>query len=188
MHEAVVDAFVEKLAAEASALKLGHGLDAGTGIGPLIDEAATFKCQERVKGAVGMGATVVCGGSKLAGPGSFFEPTVVRDVAIDSELWQLETFGPVAGIASFSEDADAIRLANEGPAGLAAYVCGELSQAWAVAEKLDFGIVGVNEGAVSHAAMPFGGTKESGLGREGGNHGIDEYLEDKYLCLGGLDM
>ena len=81
-----------------------------------------------------------------------------------------------------------MRLANEGPAGLAAYVCGELGHAWAVAEKLDFGIVGVNEGAVSHAAMPFGGTKESGLGREGGNHGIDEYLEDKYLCLGGLDM
>ena len=97
MHEAVVDAFVEKLAAEASALKLGHGLDAGTGIGPLIDEAATFKCQERVKGAVSMGAAVVCGGNKLSGPGSFFEPTVVKNVALDSELWQLETFGPVAG-------------------------------------------------------------------------------------------
>ena len=141
MHEAVVDAFVEKLAAEASALKLGHGLDAGTGIGPLIDEAATFKCQERVKGAVGMGATVVCGGNKLAGPGSFFEPTVVKNVAIDSELWQLETFGPVAGIASFSDDEEAIRFANEGPAGLAAYVCGELGHAWGVAERLDFGIV-----------------------------------------------
>ena len=114
--------------------------------------------------------------------------TQVRDVAVDSELWQLETFGPVAGIASFSDDAEAVRLANDGPAGLAAYVCGELGHAWAVAERLDFGIVGVNEGAVSHAAMPFGGTKESGLGREGGNHGIDEYLEDKYLCLGGLDM
>ena len=141
VHEAVVDAFVEKLAAEASALKLGHGLDAGTGIGPLIDEAATFKCQERVKGAVRAGGRVVCGGNKLAGPGSFFEPTVVRDVAIDSELWQLETFGPVAGIASFSDDAEAIRLANDGPAGLAAYVCGELGHAWAVAERLDFGIV-----------------------------------------------
>ena len=188
VHKAVVDQFVEKLAAEASSLKLGHGLDAGTGIGPLIDEAATFKCQERVKGAVAMGAAVVCGGNKPPGPGSFFEPTVVRDVAIDSELWQLETFGPVAGIASFSDDAEAVRLANDGPAGLAAYVCGELGHAWAVAERLEFGIVGVNEGAVSHAAMPFGGTKESGLGREGGNHGIDEYLEDKYLCLGGLDM
>ena len=188
VHEDVVDAFVERLAAEASALKLGHGLDAGTSIGPLIDEAATFKCQERVKGAVSAGGRVVCGGNKPPGPGSFFEPTVVRDVAIDSELWQLETFGPVAGIASFSDDAEAVRLANKGPAGLAAYVCGELGHAWAVAEKLDFGIVGVNEGAVSHAAMPFGGTKESGLGREGGNHGIDEYLEDKYLCLGGLEM
>ena len=141
VHEAVVDAFVEKLAAEASALKLGHGLDAGTGIGPLIDEAATLKCRERVKGAVDMGASVVCGGNKPPGPGSFFEPTVVKNVAVDSELWQLETFGPVAGIASFSDDAEAVRLANEGPAGLAAYVCGELGQAWAVAERLDFGIV-----------------------------------------------
>ena len=90
-------------------------MDAGTGIGPLIDEAATFKCQERVKGAVRAGGQVVCGGNKLAGPGSFFEPTVVRDVALDSELWQLETFGPVAGIAAFSEDADAVRLPLRGP-------------------------------------------------------------------------
>ena len=130
---------VEKLAAEASALKLGHGLDAGTGIGPLIDEAATFKCQERVKGAGW--ARSGLRRHQLAGPGSFFEPTVVKNVAIDSELWQLETFGPVAGIASFSDDAEAVRLANEGPAGLAAYVCGELGHAWAVAERLDFGIV-----------------------------------------------
>ena len=141
VHEDIVDEFVEKLAAEASSLKLGHGLDAGTGIGPLIDKAATLKCRERVKGAVDVGATVVCGGNKPPGPGNFFEPTVVRDVTLDSELWQKETFGPVAGIASFSNDEEAIRFANDGPAGLAAYVCGELGQAWAVAERLDFGIV-----------------------------------------------
>jgi len=188
VHDSIMDEFVGKLAAEASSLKLGHGLDAGTGVGPLIDEAATFRCQERVSSAVSQGATVVCGGAKQKGPGHFFEPTVLKNVDVTSELWQLETFGPVAGVVPFTDDAEAIKLANDGPAGLAAYVCGELGHAWAVAEKLDFGIVGVNEGAVSHAAMPFGGTKESGLGREGGRHGIDEYLEDKYICLGGLDM
>ena len=185
VHASKVDAFAKALANRAAKLPVGHGFDDATKIGPLIDAAAAAKVHDRVASS---GGAVVAGGQyPLDGFGeTYYPPTVVTDVPLDSALWRDETFGPVVPIRAFDDDAEAIALANDGPAGLAAYVCGDLAHAWAVAEKLDYGIVGVNEGAVSNPAMPFGGTKESGLGREGGAHGIDEYLEDKYLCLGGM--
>jgi len=197
VHESVKDAFVEKIATVATALRPGHGLDEGTTLGPLVSAAAVEKVDARVTAAVAAGATVVAGGDlaatreslapELRG-GHFYPATVVVDVPESCDLWADESFGPVVAISTFTDVADAVARANAGDAGLAAYVCGPLADAWAAAERLDYGIVGVNEAAVSHATMPFGGVKESGLGREGGAHGMDEYLEDKYLCLGGLKM
>ncbi|EGB04962.1 hypothetical protein AURANDRAFT_31690 [Aureococcus anophagefferens] len=180
-----VDAFVDALERRIAALPVGHGFDDGTMIGPLINPAAAAKVDARVRASGGR--TLVGGAWPLPGlRDAFYPPTIVADVPLDSALWVDETFGPVVPLRTFETDAEAVALANDGPAGLAAYCCGDLAHAWAVAERLEFGIVGVNEGGVSDPAMPFGGVKESGLGREGGAHGIDEYLEDKYLCLGGM--
>ena len=185
VHASKVDAFVDALERRIAALPVGHGFDDGTMIGPLINPAAAAKVDARVRASGGR--TLVGGAWPLPGlRDTFYPPTIVADVPLDSALWVDETFGPVVPLRTFETDAEAVALANDGPAGLAAYCCGDLAHAWAVAERLEFGIVGVNEGGVSNPAMPFGGVKESGLGREGGAHGIDEYLEDKYLCLGGM--
>ena len=187
VHASKVDAFVGALERRIAALPVGHGFDDGTMIGPLITPAAAAKVDARVRSSGGR--TLVGGAWPLPGlRDAFYPPTIVADVPLDSALWVDETFGPVVPLRTFETDAEAVAIANDGPAGLAAYCCGDLAHAWAVAERLEFGIVGVNEGGVSNPAMPFGGVKESGLGREGGAHGIDEYLEDKYLCLGGLEM
>ncbi|KAH8050618.1 succinate-semialdehyde dehydrogenase [Aureococcus anophagefferens] len=185
VHASKVDAFVDALERRIAALPVGHGFDDGTMIGPLINPAAAAKVDARVRASGGR--TLVGGAWPLPGlRDAFYPPTIVADVPLDSALWVDETFGPVVPLRTFETDAEAVALANDGPAGLAAYCCGDLAHAWAVAERLEFGIVGVNEGGVSDPAMPFGGVKESGLGREGGAHGIDMYLEDKYLCLGGM--
>lgn len=181
VHRSVEVDFLAALGKRVALLDVGHGLDAGTTIGPLINAAAAARVRERVGASGGTHA-----GSLGSLGGGFLAPLVVSNVDVTSALWVEETFGPIVPVATFTSVDDAVALANEGAAGLAAYVCGDLAAAWAVAERLDYGIVGVNDGAPSNVAMPFGGVKESGLGREGGNRGMDEYLEDKYLSIGGV--
>ena len=183
----IYDRFAKKLAEEAANLKVGDGTEAGVMQGPLINEAAITKVEAHVQDAVGMGARVVVGGKRHALGGTFYEPTVLADVTTDMRLAQEETFGPVAPLFRFGDEAEAIRIANDTPFGLAAYFyTQDLPRAWRVAEALEYGMVGVNEGIISTELAPFGGVKESGLGREGSHHGIEEFVELKYVMMGGL--
>ena len=156
-------------------------------IGPLIDEATFRKVERHVSQAVGAGAQILAGGKCDDRGGTFFKPTVLTDVTPDMAIFREETFGPVAALFRFDTEEQAIRLANTSEFGLASYVFTQnLNRAVRVAERLEAGIVGINEGMISNETAPFGGVKQSGLGREGSHHGIDEYLELKYVCIGGI--
>ncbi|ATY84110.1 succinate-semialdehyde dehydrogenase (NADP(+)) [Kyrpidia spormannii] len=189
VHESIAEPFAEALAKRAASMKVGNGLEEGVVIGPLIDRQAAEKVEEHVRDAVQKGARVVTGGHRLSRAGTkgevhFFEPTVLLDVSDDMLVLYEETFGPVAPVQTFRDDEEAVRKANDTRYGLAAYLfTRDLSRAVRVAESLEYGIVGINDGLPSVAQAPFGGFKESGLGREGGRHGIEEFLEIKYVSL-----
>jgi len=189
VQSAIYDRFSAALVDAVKKLAVGPGIEAGTNIGPLISGEAIAKVETLVGDAVKKGAKVLLGGAiDKAGP-LFYRPSVVGDVTPEMSIVREEIFGPVAALVRFGTEADAIRLANDTPFGLAAYLFSQdLSRAWRVAEKLDAGMVGVNEGIFSNETVPFGGVKESGLGREGGAEGLDEYLETKYICLGAIDV
>jgi succinate-semialdehyde dehydrogenase/glutarate-semialdehyde dehydrogenase len=185
VQDAVYDEFVGKLAARVGKMKLGRGIDAGTELGPLIDDAAVAKVEEHLADALRGGATVLTGGKRSALGGTWFEPTVLAGVTRDMLLCREETFGPLAGVVRFSDEAEAIALANDSEFGLASYFYSrDLGRVWRVAEALESGIVGINTGLISTEVAPFGGVKQSGLGREGSRHGLDDYMEIKYLCMG----
>ncbi|MCC6926204.1 NADP-dependent succinate-semialdehyde dehydrogenase [Novosphingobium sp.] len=180
----VYDQFVEKLAQAAGALKVGNGLDAGTEQGPLIDTNAIAKVEEHVADALAKGGTLLTGGKRHALGGTFFEPTVIANVTQDMLVASEETFGPLAPVVRFETEEEAIAMANDTEFGLASYFfSNNLSRVWRVAEAIESGMVCVNSGLLSTEVAPFGGVKQSGLGREGSKYGIDEYVEIKYLCL-----
>jgi succinate-semialdehyde dehydrogenase / glutarate-semialdehyde dehydrogenase len=183
----VYDAFVEKLVAAVGKLKVGPGTEPGVTQGPLIDAAAVKKMEEHIADALAKGGRVVAGGHRHKLGHTFFEPTVITGATQDMLVAREETFGPLAPVIKFDTDADAIAMANDTEFGLAAYFYArDLKRVWRVAEAIEAGIVGINTGIISTAVAPFGGVKQSGLGREGSKYGIDDYLEIKYLCLGGL--
>ena len=187
VQDGVYGAFTAKLAEAVAKLKVGNGLEAGTQQGPLIVAAAVQKVEEHIADALAKGARVVCGGKRHALGGTFFEPTVLVNATPQMTVAREETFGPLAPVFRFSTEAEAIRLANDTEFGLAAYFyTRDLSRAWRVAEGLEYGIVGINTGLISTEVAPFGGMKESGTGREGSKYGIEDYLEIKYLCMGGI--
>jgi len=187
VQDDVYDAFAEKLAARVAKLKLGNGLDDGVTQGPLITMDAVEKVERLLKDATAKGAKITTGGKRHSLGGSFFEPTVVSGVTPAMAIAQEEIFGPVATLFRFKSDEDAIRIANDTPYGLAAYFYArDLGRVMRVAEALEYGIIGINEGIISTEVAPFGGMKESGIGREGSKYGIEDYLEIKYLALGGL--
>ena len=182
--EAVAEEFASKLAAKMGAMKLGRGSEDGVEVGPLIDATQRDKVAELVTDAVGKGATVVTGGDKTGDRGYFYQPTVLTGISDDAELLKEEIFGPVAPIKTFSSEEEAIAAANDTEYGLVAYVyTRDLNRAFRVAEALETGMLGLNQGVVSNAGAPFGGVKQSGIGREGGNEGIEEYLETKYIAM-----
>lgn len=187
VQDKVYDAFAAKLAAAAAAMKVGDGLVDGVMQGPLINMEAIEKVEGLVNDAVRKGAKVLTGGKRHALGQTFFEPTVLTDVNTQMPIAQEEIFGPVATLFRFSTEADAIRLANDTEYGLAAYFYArDLGRVWRVAEALEYGIVGINEGIISTEVAPFGGMKESGIGREGSKYGIEDFLEVKYLAMGGI--
>ncbi|WRP07727.1 NAD-dependent succinate-semialdehyde dehydrogenase [Rossellomorea aquimaris] len=183
VHESIVDSFTEKLVEKVKDLKVGNGLEEGVDIGPLIDENAIEKVQKHVEDAVNKGASIAYGGKGKGG--LYFEPTVLTDVTDDMLCMKDETFGPVAPITTFKTEEEAIYRANDSIYGLAAYVFTEnITKGIRISEQLEYGIVGLNDGLPSTPQAPFGGFKQSGLGREGGHHGIEEYLEVKYISVG----
>lgn len=187
VQSSVYDAFTEKLTAAVKAFKVGDGMSEGTQIGPLINPAAASKVAELVNQARDAGAKVLLGGeAHPAGP-LFYQPTILGEVKRDNPILQEEIFGPVAPLVRFDSEEQAIALANDTPYGLAAYFYGrDIARVWRVAERLEYGMVGINEGIISTELAPFGGIKESGLGREGAAEGLEEYLETKYLCFGAI--
>ena len=185
VHRSVADAFADRLAERMAALRVGRGTDDGVQVGPLVDAKSREKVVELVGDAVGHGATVRVGGDAVDGPGWFYRPTVLTGVPLDARLTKEEIFGPVAPISVFDTDDEAVAAANDTEFGLVSYLFTEnLSRALRVSEALESGMVGLNTGLVSNPAAPFGGIKQSGLGREGGSVGIDEYLETKYVAVG----
>jgi succinate-semialdehyde dehydrogenase/glutarate-semialdehyde dehydrogenase len=187
IHSSVATEFATKLAEKVSALKVGNGLQPGIEVGPLINEAAMSKVCRLVDQAIEQGATALTGGSKHEAGDLFFQPTVLTNVKPDMAIANEEIFGPVAPIMTYENEEEAIALANDTPYGLAAYFyTNDLGRAWRVSEGLEYGMVALNTGALSNVAAPFGGVKQSGIGREGSHHGIDEYLELKYVCMAGL--
>ncbi|HKF24995.1 MAG TPA: NADP-dependent succinate-semialdehyde dehydrogenase [Candidatus Acidoferrum sp.] len=187
VEDGVYEAFAEKLAVAVRKLKPAPGLETGATQGPLIDDAAVAKVEDHIRDAREKGAKVLLGGRRHALGGRFFEPTILTEVTPDMAVSREETFGPVAPLFRFKTEAQAVELANATEFGLAAYFYGrDLSRVWRVAEALEYGIVGINTGLISTEVAPFGGVKESGLGREGSKYGMEEYLEIKYLCFGGI--
>ena len=187
VQEGVYDAFADKLATAVAKLKVGNGLEAGVAQGPLIDEAAAEKVEEHIADAVGKGARVAVGGKRHKLGGTFFEPTVLVDVTTEMAVTREETFGPVAPLFRFKTEEEAIALANDTEFGLASYFYSrDIGRVWRVAEALESGIVGVNAGVISTVEAPFGGFKESGVGREGSKYGIEDYLQIKYVCMAGV--
>jgi succinate-semialdehyde dehydrogenase/glutarate-semialdehyde dehydrogenase len=185
VHESLHDAFVEKLAQASKRLVIGPGLDKGVQLGPLIDQQAINKVDQHVQDALAKGARLMTGGKRHALGGTFYEPTVLAGVKKGMLITEEETFGPVAAVISFTSESEVIQMANDSEYGLASYFYSkDISRIWRVAEALEFGMVGVNTGAISNEVAPFGGIKQSGLGREGSVWGMDEYLEMKYVCLG----
>jgi succinate-semialdehyde dehydrogenase/glutarate-semialdehyde dehydrogenase len=186
-QDGIYEEFVQRLAARAAQLKVGSGFEAGVQQGPLIDEAALAKVQAHVADALSQGARAVTGGQRHALGGTYFEPTVLADVSDRMLLAREETFGPVAPVFRFGSEADVIEAANRVEFGLAGYFYArDISRVLRVAERLEFGILGVNTGIISTEVAPFGGMKQSGFGREGSHFGIDEYLVVKYVCIGGM--
>jgi succinate-semialdehyde dehydrogenase/glutarate-semialdehyde dehydrogenase len=188
VQEGVYDEFAGLLREAVAQLRVGNGLEPGVTQGPLIDAGAVAKVEAHIADAVARGAEVALGGHRHELGGTFFEPTVLTGVTPDMTVARDETFGPVAPLLRFHDEAEVVRLANDTQFGLASYFFSrDIGRIWRVAEALEYGMVGVNTGMISTEVAPFGGVKESGLGREGSRHGIDEYLEVKYLCLGGID-
>ncbi|MCC5777679.1 NAD-dependent succinate-semialdehyde dehydrogenase [Nitratireductor sp. B36] len=185
----VYEAFVEKLSAAAERLKVGPGLEEGTQQGPLIDEKAVEKVEELIADATSKGGKLAAGGSRHALGGTFFQPTVISNATPDMRFMKEEIFGPVAPVFRFETEEEAVKLANDTVFGLACYFyTGDLGRAFRVMEGLKYGLVGVNEGIITTVEAPFGGLKESGLGKEGGHQGIEDYLDTKYVCIGGLGL
>ncbi len=184
VHESVADEFAARLTAKLTEMPVGRGTDDGVQVGPLIDGSQRDKVAGLVEDAVGKGAKVMTGGDRVGDKGYFYAPTVLSDISPDAELLREEIFGPVAPVATFADEADAIAAANSTEFGLVAYVfTRDIKRAFRVTEALDVGMLGLNRGLVSNAAAPFGGVKESGFGREGGPEGIEEYLSTKYVAL-----
>jgi len=187
VQNSIYDTFAEKLTAAVLKLKVGQGLETGVQQGPLINAAALQKVESHVQDALSKGAKLLCGGAAHALGGTFYQPTILGDVTPNMRIAREETFGPVAPLFRFHNEAEAIALANDTEFGLAAYFYSrDLGRVWRVAEALEYGIVGINEGIISTEVAPFGGIKESGFGREGSKYGLDDFLEIKYLCMGGL--
>ena len=185
VHESLHDTFVEKLAQASKHLVIGPGLDKGVQLGPLIDQQAIDKVEQHVQDAVAKGARVMTGGKRHTLGGTFYEPTVLAGVKKGMLITEEETFGPVAAVIPFTSESEVIQMANDSEYGLASYFYSkDITRIWRVAEALEFGMVGVNTGTISNEVAPFGGVKQSGLGREGSVWGMDEYLEMKYVCLG----
>ncbi len=187
VQDGVYDAFVDKLKAAVAKLNIGNGLEAGVTTGPLIDAKAVAKVEEHIADAVSKGAKVVSGGKPHALGGTFFEPTILVDVPKNALVSKDETFGPLAPVFRFKDEAEVIAMSNDTEFGLASYFYArDLARVFRVAEQLEYGMVGINTGLISNEVAPFGGIKASGLGREGSKYGIEDYLEIKYLCLGGI--
>ncbi|CAG4910790.1 NAD-dependent succinate-semialdehyde dehydrogenase [Paraburkholderia gardini] len=187
VHDRVYDAFAAKLRDAVADLKVGFGTDAGVTQGPLINEAAVLKVESHIEDALAKGARVVTGGKRHALGHGFFEPTILADVTPAMKVARDETFGPLAPLFRFSSDEEVIRLANDTEFGLAAYFFSrDIGRVWRVAEALEYGMVGINTGLISNEVAPFGGVKQSGLGREGSHYGVDDYVVIKYLCIGGI--
>lgn len=187
VQDKVYDAFAKKLESAVAKLNVGNGAEAGVTTGPLIDAKAVEKVEAHIADAVSKGARIVQGGKRHSLGGNFFQPTVLVDVTPTMAVAREETFGPVAPLFRFKNEAEAIHLANDTEFGLAAYFYArDLGRVWRVAEALEYGIVGINEGIISTEVAPFGGIKESGIGREGSKYGIEDYMEIKYLCMGGI--
>ena len=187
VQDGIYDAFVDKFSAAVARLKVGNGAEEGVTTGPLIDAAAVAKVQRHLQDALAKGATLLAGGKPHASGGNFFEPTLVGGVTAEMAVAREETFGPLAPLFRFRDEAEVIRQANDTEFGLAAYFYArDLSRVFRVAEALEYGMVGINTGVISTEVAPFGGMKASGLGREGSKYGLDEYVEIKYLCLGGI--
>ena len=185
VQASVYDAFAEKFGARLAGLKVGRGIDSGVNVGPLIDEQGLFKVEAHVSDAVAKGAKVLIGGKRHALGGRFFEPTLLTNVPMTAKVSKEETFGPIAPLIKFNTEAEAIALANDSEFGLASYFFArDVGRVFRVAEALESGMVGINTGIISNEVAPFGGVKQSGLGREGSKYGIEDYLEIKYLCLG----
>jgi len=187
VQDGVYDAFQEKLAAAVAKMVVGDGLKGETQQGPLIDMKAVEKVEEHIADAVAKGARVVAGGKRHELGGSFFQPTIIADVTSDMLVAREETFGPLAPLFRFTTDEEAVRMANDTEFGLASYFYSrDIGRVWRVAEALEYGIVGVNSGLISSTVAPFGGVKESGVGREGSKYGVEDFLEIKYVCMGGI--
>ena len=188
VHAKVYDSFAEKLAARVSGtLSVGEGFEDKVTTGPLIDDAAVAKVEEHVQDAIAKGAKILCGGGKHARGGRFYQPTVITQVTENMLCMREETFGPLAPIVKFTDEAEVIRLANNTDYGLASYFYSrDIGRIFRVAEALEYGMVGVNTGLISNEMAPFGGVKQSGLGREGSVYGMDDFMEMKYVCLGGI--
>ncbi len=187
VQEGVYDAFAEKLAEAVKKLRVGDGLKGETEQGPLIDEAGLDKVEEHVADALSKGAKVVVGGKRHGLGGTFYEPTVLANVTTEMMVTREETFGPVAPLYRFKTEAEALKMANDTEFGLASYFYSrDVGRIWRVMEGLEYGIIGINEGIISSEVVPFGGVKESGIGREGSKYGIEEFLEVKYALVGGL--
>ena len=187
VQDGVYDEFSQKFAQAVGELEVGPGLEQGVSQGPLIDMAAVEKVEEHIKDALNKGARLIVGGERHPLGGQFFRPTVLADATDKMKVAKEETFGPVAPIFRFSTDAEAIKMANDTEFGLAAYFFSrDIGRIWKVSEALEYGMIGINEGIISTEVAPFGGFKESGLGREGAREGLGEFLETKYLCMGGI--
>ncbi len=187
VHDSVYDTFAAKLRDAVAQLKVGRGTEAGTTQGPLINEAAVLKVESHIEDALAKGARVLTGGKRHALGHGFFEPTVLVDVTPAMKVARDETFGPLAPLFRFSSDEEVIRMANDTEFGLAAYFFSrDIGRVWRVAEALEYGMVGINTGLISNEVAPFGGVKQSGLGREGSHYGIDDYVVIKYLCMAGM--
>ncbi|GMO55347.1 hypothetical protein BwSF12_69730 [Bradyrhizobium ottawaense] len=186
-QDKIYDEFVQKLSKKVAAMKIGDGTESGVTQGPLINLKAVDKVERHIADAVKRGAKVVTGGKRSELGRSFFEPTVLADVKPDSLVSQEETFGPLAPVIRFKDEADVIAMCNASPFGLASYFYSrDLGRVWRVAEALESGMVGVNTGLITTEVAPFGGVKESGLGREGSRHGMEEYVEIKYVMMAGV--